>query len=199
MHSDRQLAPLRFLVVVLVCLFHTALYFIFQSGLKHKPNSDTASGIQVLLIVEKPVPSQWSVPPVSRDLLSRPIAPSFLTIPEFDIADVPLSNRGGAAMDSRTSGNIFDPRLREKVKEVQVRPRLSRHKSELNAWTDIHGNQYVEMGDGKCLMGMPKMDNRERGTNFAVVSCGRTDSEKMMENAMRDFDSRSAKNNSHMK
>jgi hypothetical protein len=85
--------------------------------------------------------------------------------------------------------DVFDPKMRQKLIDAQTinKPRA---KEKLGSWTESDGRVFIDMGDGNCLVSMPKTDWRERGTNWGGTRCGKTDSEKMMDSVMADFESR---------
>ena len=65
-----------------------------------------------------------------------------------------------------------------------------RAKEKSNSWTEADGRTFVDMGDGHCLVSMPKTDPRERGTNWGHARCGKTNSEKMIDNVAADLEAR---------
>jgi len=85
--------------------------------------------------------------------------------------------------------DVFDPKMRQKLIDAQGinRPRA---KEKSGSWTESDGRVFIDMGDGNCLVSMAKMDSHERGTNWGSTRCGKTDSEKMMDSVMADFESR---------
>lgn len=85
--------------------------------------------------------------------------------------------------------DVFDPKMRQKLIDAQAinKPRA---KDKSGSWTESDGRVFIDMGDGNCLVSMPKTDWRERGTNWGGTRCGKTDSEKMMDSVMADFESR---------
>lgn len=85
--------------------------------------------------------------------------------------------------------DVFDPKLRQKLIDAEVfnKPRT---KEKTNSWTEIDGRTFVGMGNGECLVSMRKVDSRERGTNLGMTRCGKTDSEKMMDNVNADLEAR---------
>jgi hypothetical protein len=85
--------------------------------------------------------------------------------------------------------DVFDPKLRQKLIDAQAinKPRT---KEKSTSWTEIDGRTFVDMGNGECLVSMQKVDSRERGINFGFTRCGKTDSEKMMDNVTADLEAR---------
>lgn len=85
--------------------------------------------------------------------------------------------------------DVFDPKMRQKLIDAQAinKPRA---KEKSGSWVESDGRVFIDMGDGNCLVSMPKTDWRERGTNWGGTRCGKTDSEKMMDSVMADFESR---------
>lgn len=85
--------------------------------------------------------------------------------------------------------DVFDPKLRKKLIEAQVfnKPRkIEKSKS----WTEADGRTFIDVGDGNCLVSMNKVDARDRGTNWGMTRCGKTDSKKMMDNVEADLEAR---------
>jgi hypothetical protein len=85
--------------------------------------------------------------------------------------------------------DVFDPKMRQKLIDAQAinKPRA---KEKSGSWTESDGRVFIDMGDGNCFASMPKTDWRERGTNWGSTRCGKTDSKKMMDSVMADFESR---------
>ncbi len=85
--------------------------------------------------------------------------------------------------------DVFDPKMRQKLIDAQAinKPRAKRKS---DSWSESDGRVFIDMGDGNCLVSMTKTDWRERGTNWGGTRCGKTDSEKMMDSVMADFESR---------
>lgn len=85
--------------------------------------------------------------------------------------------------------DVFDPKMRQKLIDAQAinKPRV---KEESGSWTESDGRVFIDAGDGNCFASMPKTDWRERGTNWGSTRCGKTDSKKMMDSVMADFESR---------
>ncbi len=124
--------------------------------------------------------------------------PLQLTAPHIQIAepvssplDLPLNN-SPYVLHSETSGqyeHIFDPKLRKKLIDAQslnVRPTAGRAKN----WIEADGRTFVDVGDGNCFVSMAQVDARERETNWGMTKCGKTDSEKMMDNMNADLEAR---------
>jgi hypothetical protein len=85
--------------------------------------------------------------------------------------------------------DVFDPKMRQKLIDAQSinKPRA---KEKSGSWSESDGRVFIDMGDGNCLVSMAKTDWRERGINWGGTRCGKTDSEKMMDSVMADFESR---------
>ena len=121
-------------------------------------------------------------------------------LPDIDIKDIPL--RGADLGDYLSTvpyelpnsndaryRDVFDPKLRQKLIDAQAinKPRA---KEKSTSWTEIDGRTFVDMGNGECLVSMQKVDSRERGTNWGMTRCGKTDSEKIMDNVTADLEAR---------
>jgi hypothetical protein len=87
--------------------------------------------------------------------------------------------------------DVFDPKLRKKLQEAHAN-RKPKKQNTINTWETSGGTTLVDMGDGECIASMPKVDSRQRGTNWSMlrVKCGKTDSEKMMDNVTADLEAR---------
>jgi hypothetical protein len=85
--------------------------------------------------------------------------------------------------------DVFDPKMRQKLIDAQGLNR-QRAKEKSSSWAESDGRVFIDMGNGNCLVSMAKTDSRERGTNWGSTRCGKTDSEKMMDSVMADFESR---------
>lgn len=87
--------------------------------------------------------------------------------------------------------DIFDPRLRKQLEE-NYRPTRKPAVKSYESFTNVHGATVVAVGDGHCMVSMPKVDSRDRATNWGSSSdtCGRTDSQKMMDEIEKDLEAR---------
>lgn len=87
--------------------------------------------------------------------------------------------------------DVFDPVLRKKLQDAHAK-RKPKKQNTLNTWETTGGTTFVDMGDGECIASMPKIDFRDRGTSWSMlrVKCGKTDSEKMMDNVTADLEAR---------
>lgn len=169
----------------------------------------------ILLVLNEKVKQRELVPerilhminlvPEPQESISEPdkpevneLRPLQLNIPHIQIAepvlsplDVPLNN-SPYEFPSEMSGeyeNVFDPKMRQKLLEAK-RLNAPRSAEKSRTWTAIDGRTFIEMDDGKCLVSMPNADARERGTNWGMTTCGKTDSEKAMDRVNADFESR---------
>ncbi|MES2675136.1 MAG: hypothetical protein V4660_12920 [Pseudomonadota bacterium] len=86
---------------------------------------------------------------------------------------------------------IFDPRVRKRLQENSVTTRQSSGEGQFRY--DSSGNSMYETGNGNCMRANKKLDSQERGTTWSFVSCGKNDSEKMMDNIQRELDSKKGK------
>ena len=111
-----------------------------------------------------------------------------LTALEFaeDIPSVPA-----VSSDTNQNGTvIFDPRLRKKLSENSMHMVESKSQK-LKEWTNLAGDIFVEVGDGKCLKSMSSMNSGGRGTAWSLpFKCGKDGGEKMMDNINADLASR---------
>ena len=101
----------------------------------------------------------------------------------------PQSTYSLPSRNSDKFNDVFDPRLRKSLQEnyrVSKSTSLKKH----DAWTNAHGQNFIETGDGNCLIEMHKFDSGDRARNWGITSCGKTDSEKMMDNVEQDLGAR---------
>ena len=125
------------------------------------------------------------------------LKPIQIPFPQIQIAEPPLTTNqsqtnylGNDLSDSAGQyGNVFDPKLRKKLMESQDlnRPRAQ---GKSKTWTAIDGRTYIELGDGVCMVSMPKVGAQDRANNWGATTCGKNDSEKAMDRVMADFESR---------
>jgi hypothetical protein len=115
-----------------------------------------------------------------------------LQMPEIDIQSISVEGAGGNVPEGSVVYDegmaIFDPRLREKMKNNRSTA-IDRADNNFHTWKGQDGTQYVEVGDGDCMTSMPKVANAERGTKWSSsrVKCGKSESERMMENVERNL------------
>lgn len=127
------------------------------------------------------------------------LKPIQIRFPQIQIAEPPLTTNESLTNYSENDlsdsagryGNVFDPKLRKKLMESQDlnRPRGA---AKTKKWTGIDGKTYIELGDGACMVSMPKVGAQDRANNWGVTNCGKNDSEKAMDRVMADFESRKA-------
>ena len=123
-------------------------------------------------------------------------------LPDVDVKDVPdkradLTNYQSSVpyelpnKNDKLYSDVFDPVLRKKLQEAHAN-RKPKKQDTLNTWQTSGGTTLVDMGDGECIASMPKIDSRQRGTTWSMlrVKCGKTDSEKMMDNVTADLEAR---------
>lgn len=121
-----------------------------------------------------------------------------LTTPQLQFSETVLSPLNSLTNDlpyefpSGNSGqyeNIFDPKLRKKLIDAQ-HLNTPRKAEKSKSWTTSDGRTFVDIGDGMCLVSMPNLDSHSRGKNWGKTRCGKTDSEKMMDNVNADLEAR---------
>lgn len=123
-------------------------------------------------------------------------------LPDVDIKDAPIKKADVTNYQSsvpyelpnkndKLYSDVFDPVLRKKLQEANANRKPKKHDT-LNTWQTSGGTTLVDMDDGECIASMPKIDSRQRGTSWSMlrVKCGKTDSEKMMDNVMVDLEAR---------
>ena len=189
------LKPRSFLAGTIALMAH-GVVILFLLGVKHGPPLSNNPTIQMIQLKPDPVESVLSAEPPVVSFRQRAI--------HVDLPDIAIKadsvNLGLIRDPSATAyelpdrnmdiyRDVFDPKLRQKLIDAQVfnRPRT---KGEANTWTEVDGRTFVDMGNGECLVSMRKVDSRERGTNWGMTRCGKTDSEKMMDNVNADLEAR---------
>ncbi len=126
-----------------------------------------------------PLPIQLNLPPL--DFLDSTALPT--ETPVNEVFEQTFTD------SSAEYENVFDPKLRQKLLDAK-RFNLPNTAEKTRVWTAIDGRTYIEMGDGICMVSMPKVDSRQRGTDWGATTCGKTNSEKAMDRVMADYGSR---------
>jgi len=142
---------------------------------------------------DKPVPI-YPEPLIVDFQRSVSSAPN-ISFPDFVIESAPAFDIGPAISPPHGDfSGVFDPRLRQKLLQAQ-RPSSEADLQIDEHWTGADGRTYIYVGNGECAVSMAKMDWRERGTQWSStrISCGKNDSEKMIDRVMADFESRKAR------
>jgi hypothetical protein len=90
--------------------------------------------------------------------------------------------------NSEQHQNVFDPKLRKKLLDVQSlnRPRAG---EKAKSWSEIDGRVFIEVGGGLCEVSMTNADTHSKAANWGMTTCGKTDSEKTMGRVMADYES----------
>ena len=184
-------------VLMLVIVAHVVLVFIVVLAKSEKVSSELQPILQMIQlspVVEK------TVIEIEKPDISFQINVVDIKLPKIDINDDSLLHISLSDYQSPTPyelpnpndvkyRDVFDPKMRQKLIDSQTlnKPRTA---SKPSSWTESDGRVFTDIGDGKCLVSMPKVDSRERGTSWGMTRCGKTDSEKMMDSVMADFESR---------
>ena len=185
------------IALTIIIVAHGLFIFIALSAkIKQRENLSVQPLLQLIqLQSEKKFTSELEKPDVSFE--SNAI---HIQVPELNLAETLLVKPDLSSYDSltpyelpnstdTTHGNVFDPKLRQKLLDAE-RLNKPRAADKPKSWTEADGRTFVDMGNGRCLVSMPKVDSRDRGTNLGFTRCGKTDSEKMMDSVMADFESR---------
>lgn len=184
---ERTAKPKSVLVFFAIVLLHLGLIFIaLNIKSKQRETASTPSFKMIYLSHQKPsVELEVEAPSVEFTSTKAPIVPE-IVIEEQSAPIVPFDT---SSSDSVINSQVFDPKMRQKLIDAQAlnKPRA---KEKSGSWTESDGRVFIDMGDGNCFVSMPKTDWRERGTNWGGTRCGKTDSEKMMDSVMADFESR---------
>lgn len=192
-------------IFVLVALLHLLLISISlntQSNRRHTENtpspqmiylSEISSADPMRLEISSADPMRLEIPSITFPPINVPIVFHKVKLEEHPVLDLTpnnsLSNYQLASPNDTKYQSVFDPKLRKKLidSEALNRPRAT---VKQDSWTANDGRVYTYMGDGLCLVANLKTDWRDRGTSYSGVKCGKTDSEKMMDNINADFDAR---------
>ncbi|RYY01605.1 MAG: hypothetical protein EOO53_16525 [Gammaproteobacteria bacterium] len=187
-------------VLIVIILAHVFLIFIILNT-KSKQLKDLPSET-VMQISEVKIQNNFSafvpeIPDLNTGIKSfdlslpdikfneAPRGPLDLSLPKIsDSYELPDAT-------SELYKDVFDPKLRKKLQEAHAN-RKPKKQNTINTWETSGGTTLVDMGDGECIASMPKVDSRQRGTNWSMlrVKCGKTDSEKMMDNVTADLEAR---------
>lgn len=181
--SAKPTSALVFLAIVFLHLVLIGISFNIKS--KQREASSAPFFRMIYLSPQKPsVELEVIAPSVEFTSTKAPIVPE-IVIEEQSAPIVPFDT----SSDSVINSQVFDPKMRQKLIDAQAlnKPRA---KEKSGSWTESDGRVFIDMGDGNCFVSMPKTDWRERGTNWGGTRCGKTDSEKMMDSVMADFESR---------
>lgn len=192
-------------IFFLVALLHLLLIYISLNTQAKQPLTKNTPSLQMIYLSEissaDPMrleissadPMRLEIPSITLPPINVPIVFYEVELEEHPALDLTpnnsLSNYQLASPNDTKYQNIFDPKLRKKLidSEALNRPRAT---VKQDSWTANDGRVYTYMGDGHCLVANLKTDWRDRGTSYREVRCGKTDSEKMMDNINADFDAR---------
>jgi len=185
-----------FYSAVIVLVTH-GLVILFFANLQHSKSSSLNTSLKMLqlksavvesiLVIEMPVIN-------FQPHLNHPAVP----VIEFDRADdasielIHSSPDLAQELPIKTNTlyrNAFDPKLQQKLIDAQ-RFNTARRAEKPISRTEADGRIFVDMGNGNCLVSMPKADSRDRGTNWGHARCGKTDSEEMMDRVNADLEAR---------
>ncbi len=197
-YSPRQQAKRKSIsIFISVVVAHAVLIFIVVIAKSEKVGGELQPILQMIQLsseVEK------AVIEIEKPEISFQTNVVNVQLPKIDINDDSLLHISLSDYQSPTPyelpnpndakyRDVFDPKMRQKLIDAQAinKPRTA---SKPASWTESDGRVFTYIGDGKCLVSMPKVDSRERGTSWGMTRCGKTDSEKMMDSVMADFESR---------
>lgn len=171
-----------FSVFCVVAGLHGGLLFIFLTFEIRSPGRQHPSSAVIefkLLPPEKNLTHYVPAAPLgSTDIQIH------LMMPEFEVQ---LDAVGNPAIyqlpstEAKQFDHLFDPRLRKKLQENITPSSVSTFK-QYDSFRNAHGATVMASGNGKCMVTMAAGKN-ERATNWgwSSDSCGKTDSEKMLE------------------
>ncbi|MET0357212.1 MAG: hypothetical protein ABW044_10565 [Cellvibrio sp.] len=195
--ADRGI-KLNSIYAIAITLIAHGVVILFLVNLKHIEPAVNNSTIQMIQLKPEKVDAVLTVETPTIHFQSRAI---HVDIPNIDFvdqgpadlrlihsqSDIPYELPG---KNSDLYGDVFDPVLRKKLQEAHANRRPAR-KDAINTWVS-GATTMVDVGDGECIRSIPKTDSRERGTQWSMlrVKCGKSDSEKMMDNVTADLEAR---------
>ena len=180
-----------------ITILFNGLVILFFVNLKHIRPSLLDQKIQMIQFETKIDKSVLVVEPPSFDFhpqFNYPVIPD-IEFDEVNQKDIDLvQSKLDKPYEFPNKNNtrykdVFDPKLRQKLIDAQGFNTARRAEKPIS-WTQADGRTFVDMGDGSCFVSMPKVDSRDRGTNWGATRCGKADSEEMMDNVMADFEAR---------
>lgn len=184
-------------ILISVVVAHVVLIFIVVIARNEKVGGELQPTLQMIQLSPE---MQTAAIDVEKPDISFQTNVVDIKLPKIDINDDSLLHISLSDYQSPTPyelpnpndakyRDVFDPKMRQKLIDAQAinKPRA---KGKSGSWTESDGRVFIDMGDGNCLVSMPKTDWRERGTNWGGTRCGKTDSKKMMDRVMADFESR---------
>ena len=182
-------------IFFLVALLHLLLISISLNTQTKRPLTENTPSLQMIYLSEisSADPMRLEIPSFTFPPINVPIVFHEVKLEEHPVLDLTpnnsLSNYQLPSPNDTKYQNVFDPKLRKKLidSEALNRPRAT---VKQDSWTANDGRVYTYKGDGHCLVTNLKTDWRDRGTSYREVKCGKTDSEKMMDNINADFDDR---------
>ena len=188
------------LVLVLIILIHFFLIALILN-IKSKQRKDLAYET-IMQLREAPSENIFYVSEPETPNINVEVKPIHLVVPELDFKENNKTRLDLSVVPSDQTyelpeanaelyKDVFDPKLRKKLQEAHAN-RKPKKQNTLNTWETSGGTTLVDMGDGECIASMPKIDSRQRGTTWSMlrVKCGKTDSEKMMDNVTADLEAR---------
>ncbi len=156
----------------------------------------------LLQLVDLPPEEYQPLVEPEKPIVSFHLTANHNELPNIDIKNAPvekadLTNYQSSVpyelpnKNDKLYSDVFDPVLRKKLQEAHAN-RKPKKQNTLNTWETSGGTTLADMGDGECIASMPTIDSRQRGTSWSMlrVKCGKTDSEKMMDNIMTDLEAR---------
>jgi hypothetical protein len=187
-------------ILVLIILTHLILIFLVSNIKSKHPENLPFETVMQLRDLQSENTFSVSEPEIPN--INVEIKPVQLAVPEIsfnenyksrlDLSAPPSDNIYELPhANAELYKDVFDPVLRKKLQEAHANRKSKKHDA-LNTWETSGGTTLVDMGDGECIASMPKIDARQRGTTWSMlrVKCGKTDSEKMMDNVTADLEAR---------
>jgi hypothetical protein len=197
--TQRKLRLIPFSILIAVIMAH-AIFIFITIKFDVNPRSEAIKQTPFYLsnIPSKKTPTESSIELPNINNTFHPV---------FNLTPVDIEDISDSISDSATSNtkpiqhyelpdknaeqfnHIFDPRLRKKLLDSQaINERKNSSNSKIFASAD--GRTFIDRGNGNCMVSMNKIDAHERKTNWGFTGCGKSDSEKSMDNIAVDLEKR---------
>jgi hypothetical protein len=176
-------------VILAISTLHIIVIFSLSTQKKSKMNR-SAEQVIILNLFQPKTPKNYNDDKLITGLLRINKLDIKTQISEINLREFLVEGDDNPAstnfMPYDKVKRAFDFRLQDKFQENNSIP-IDPNRSSVNSWTSLDGTQFLEVDDGECITSMPKLPNTGRGTNWSStrVKCGKSESERMMENVER--------------
>lgn len=182
-------------IFIVIVFFHLVLIVIAINSKITQRETSVAPALKMIYLAQIKPPDQTElhIPFVEHVLINESVVVPEIIIDEQSALviqlDLPQSNYQLPNPNDAKYRDVFDPKMRQKLIAAEPFNRELQSNS-LKSWRTSGGQMVDEIGDGLCMTALPKTDSRDRGTAYTTFKCGPSDSEKMMDSVMADFESR---------